>query len=185
MEQKSLLGYLPIIIPFLIGLQALLFFGIRSFVRSWYAKKNEDYRAQLRKEALGHEIQTQKISEISSELVELKNTWQSLTQVFHVGKLPDEAILMQKAISSAKSLSYVYETNRYILTTEICALMDKLFSKINQAWHDYYLSRMIREPDMVVKSTELFNDANRIANDEIPRIIEQIQAKFREIYRIK
>ena len=176
------------IIPFFIALQALLYALIRFFVerhyKHHYDKKLESHKAELQKKTVGHKIQTEKISEISTKLVDLKNTWQSLTQIFNVGKPPDEATLMQKAIASVKTLSYVYETSKYILTPDICVLFEELFDKVNKAWHNYLLSRMMSEPEMVAKSNKLFNDANRIAKDEIPRIIEQIQAKFREIHGI-
>ena len=132
----------------------------------------------------GYHIQTEKIGTLSQKMIDLKNAWQSLMQSSHIGEPPDEAVVIRKAISSAKSLSDVYEMNKYLLTKEMCDLVEKLLNKTNKAWHDYFLSRMMREPSTIKKSTELWNNAHKIVNDELPQIISDIQDRFRTIHKI-
>jgi len=169
-----------VIIPIIILAVELLFHPLKKLYESWLNKRVEKHKADLQIKVEGHKIRLDKVSEICSRFVDLKNAMFELTQIFHAGPPPSEAELMRKAQKAAKDLLDTYDANKYCFDKATCQLMDELETKINKVWKDYRLSRMVSQ-DMVERSTQLFNNAHRIATEEIPGIIEQIQTKFRKL----
>lgn len=166
-------------------------------IQASHDKEIEGLRADLRAVAFEHEIRfarlherrAEVIAELYARLVETENAFESLTfPVPLVVGRGEPYDMLSEALRCASTLRNCFYENRIYFDENLCAEIDGFMQNLYRALRHPWLHGAFKDEDFGAGAEErkkTAEEARKIVNEYMPRILSQIEKSFREMLGVR
>lgn len=167
-------------------------FVLKTLVDNFFSHKIEQYKSELDRENTKHRIvfeklQTERaivIKETYKRIVIVNKAFRSYMNPFQFAGDLNKEEKQKEAAKSANDFIDYFEQNRIFFEESLAKKIDEIKNILWDAWHDFMLSRELRQED-VKAANEKWGNAWNILERKIPEIKIDIENKFRSVIGIE